>query len=464
MVTNNLIFETLMNEEIEQAILGAVLINNSEFDRISAIITADDFFVVKHKWIWQIFGHLRTVGAAIDLLTVSDQLKKQGREQDVGRDYLHKLMAGTVSALDAETYAHVLFRTALRRRLAEAGRRIAQYALDNNHDALQAVEMSEKEIKALTPDIEKTVDIKVEEGADLAADAFLDFYTPDEQKTHYRTGIPGLDSGLGGGFDIGTHNGLLAASGTGKTILLKQIALRLANDGHSVLYILMESKAQYLNRRILAEIMKINPEYLRRSRTPHDPDCPKCRHKTAAEKWLCDCHERYAETFKAKFKQAVDDYSKLKLAILPKVVSVDGWQRDVAIVERRRPIDVLIIDYGQLVSIKGLDTNSEHARFANELSEYAVNHNKIVITALQVRKAGDAGFSSPPTLNDIRGTGGWVNTLSTAIGLWREPVDSTAQQFKDEGIISFLKLRDTAQARSVKLKLFADGLFFGEMA
>ena len=70
--------------ESEQSVLGAVMINNSAYYAVSAVITADDFFRQDHAILWHRLGVMVKARKPIDFLTVSGELKDHGELDAVG--------------------------------------------------------------------------------------------------------------------------------------------------------------------------------------------------------------------------------------------------------------------------------------------------------------------------------------------------------------------------------------------
>ena len=65
------------SREAEEAVVGAVFINSEVYYDIAQFLTADDFYIHRHKWIWEAFTHLHEQRIPIDLLTVSDELDRR---------------------------------------------------------------------------------------------------------------------------------------------------------------------------------------------------------------------------------------------------------------------------------------------------------------------------------------------------------------------------------------------------
>jgi replicative DNA helicase len=135
------------NREAEEAVLGAVLINPEVYFDVAQLLSADDFFLVRNRWIWEAFTRLQEQRQPLDVLTVSEELERQSRLEEVGGPaYLTALINNVPSTLHAVAYAKLVDETATRRRLLEAANQIARLAYQSELDIEEVVNDSEKAV------------------------------------------------------------------------------------------------------------------------------------------------------------------------------------------------------------------------------------------------------------------------------------------------------------------------------
>src|SRR5437868_15487555 len=104
------------SREAEEAVVGAVFINPEVYYDVAQFLSADDFYIHRHKWIWDAFTSLHEQRIPIDLLTVSDELDRRGQLSEVGGPaYLTSLVNQVPSSLTAESYGRIVERHAIRR-------------------------------------------------------------------------------------------------------------------------------------------------------------------------------------------------------------------------------------------------------------------------------------------------------------------------------------------------------------
>ena len=70
--------------EAEEAVLGCVLINPDAYFEVSAFLKPDDFYLHKHRWIWDAFVGLHEQRLPIDIITVSEELERHTQLAEVG--------------------------------------------------------------------------------------------------------------------------------------------------------------------------------------------------------------------------------------------------------------------------------------------------------------------------------------------------------------------------------------------
>ena len=72
------------NLDAEEAVIGSVLIDPESFFDVAEFLKPDDFYLVKHRWIWDVFVNLHDARTPIDLLTVQEELDRREQLGEVG--------------------------------------------------------------------------------------------------------------------------------------------------------------------------------------------------------------------------------------------------------------------------------------------------------------------------------------------------------------------------------------------
>jgi replicative DNA helicase len=103
---------TPSNVEAEEAVLGSILINPDALFDVATFLKAEDFFLVKNGWVWDSIMALHERREPIDFLTVTDELERQGRLQEIGGPvYISQLMDTVPSSIHAEAYGRIVEQT-----------------------------------------------------------------------------------------------------------------------------------------------------------------------------------------------------------------------------------------------------------------------------------------------------------------------------------------------------------------
>lgn len=135
------------NREAEEAVLGSVLVNSEVYYDVSHFLAAEDFFLHRNRWIWEAFTGLQEQRLPIDILTVAEELERQGRLEDAGgHAYLTGLINNVPSSVHAEAYGRMVEEAATRRRLLEAANQIARLAYQSDVLLEDIVNDSEKAV------------------------------------------------------------------------------------------------------------------------------------------------------------------------------------------------------------------------------------------------------------------------------------------------------------------------------
>jgi replicative DNA helicase len=135
------------NREAEEAVVGAVLINPEVYYDLAQFLQPDDFYIHRHRWIWEAFNRLHEQRVPIDLLTVTEALDRANQLGEIGGPaYLTALLNQVPTSLHAEAYGRMVEAAAIRRRMLTAANQIATLAYDEHDTVENVMEEAEKSI------------------------------------------------------------------------------------------------------------------------------------------------------------------------------------------------------------------------------------------------------------------------------------------------------------------------------
>ncbi len=135
------------SREAEEAVLGAVLVNPEAYFDVAQFLTADDFYLHRNRWVWEAYTGLHDQRLPIDILTVSEEIERQGRLDEVGGvAYLTTLISHVPTSLHAEAYGRIVEETATRRRLLQAANQVARLAYASDATIGEVINEAEKAV------------------------------------------------------------------------------------------------------------------------------------------------------------------------------------------------------------------------------------------------------------------------------------------------------------------------------
>lgn len=369
------------NREAEEAVIGSVLINPDIMPECRVVIkSADEFYIHRHRFIWKAYEALQERGTEIDVLTVSEQLERNGMLGEIGGSaYLTTLISQVPSSLNAGAYAGIVHENFVRRALLGAANEIAALAyrdkpiedvLGDSSAALgKAVEAgTRREHKSLN-EIIKIVDTEIETRRSQGS-------TPG-----IPTGLVDLDKKLGGGAQKSDLLIVAGRPGQGKTTALLQFACHAAGIGKRVALFSLEMPANQLLKRLLTHISGIDYQTLSAG--------------------------KFSGQDEAKYINALDHISQLDLEIddTPGVTPLYIKSR-LQILNAERPVDLIAIDSLNLLrsTVNYKDrTDLAMDRNATEIKDIAREMDVPIWLAHQMNRRIDGrSENAKPVLSDLR--------------------------------------------------------------
>jgi replicative DNA helicase len=191
--------EQPQNTDAEASLLGAILIDKDAIVKIADMILAHDFFDARNQHIYEAIVALYEKRQAIDVLTLSDQLKNQGYLDMVGGPaYLTELTNFVPTAAHVEQYADIVAQKAMRRRLIHTSQEIGGLGFDETRSLKELIEEAETRLFEVSQQHVKQNVVSIE---DILTESFerLDELHKDKKKIRgIPTGFKDIDETLAG--------------------------------------------------------------------------------------------------------------------------------------------------------------------------------------------------------------------------------------------------------------------------
>ncbi|HUA13367.1 MAG TPA: replicative DNA helicase [Candidatus Sulfotelmatobacter sp.] len=246
---------TPQNAEAEASLLGALIIDSESIVKIADRIKPSDFYDKKNERIYEAILSLYEHHQAVDVLTLSDQLKNSGYLDSIGGPaYLTELTNFVPSVAHVEQYADIVSQKALRRRLITASKEITGLGYDESKQLRELIEEAETRLFNVSQQHVKQDVISLDA---ILAESFdrLDELHKDKEKIRgVPTGYKDLDSNLAG-FQKSDLIIIAARPSMGKTALALNLAHNIAVDSNQpvLLFSLEMSKEQLVDRLLSIE-------------------------------------------------------------------------------------------------------------------------------------------------------------------------------------------------------------------
>lgn len=383
MSTPALIQQAPYSQEAEEAVLGAVMINPESFLAVASFLTADDFFILRHGYIWEAMTRIVERNDRLDTLTVQEELRAHGRLNDIGGPaYLMQLINNTPTSVHAEVYGRLVERAALRRRLLTAADEIKSLAMDETLTTENVTSEAESRLFRVTERNLRRDIIPMRE-------AIIDYYTKVEHLMQHQDEPLGLPTGfrdlneLLGGLQRSDLLIFAGRPGMGKTSFLLSVALNAANIGARIAIFSMEMGADQIVQRFISMDTGINTQKLRLGQlTP--------------EEWR-------------RFVQSSGRLGNLRIWIddSPALTPLQ-LRTKCRRLAHEFGLDLVILDYIQLMNAgSGYENNrvQEISYISRNLKEIARELNVPLFTAAQLSRAVEQRQDKRPQLSDLRESG-----------------------------------------------------------
>ncbi|MGC3990401.1 MAG: replicative DNA helicase [Chthoniobacteraceae bacterium] len=371
------------SREAEEAVIGAVLINQEIYYDLAQFLQADDFYIHRLRFIWEAYIRLHERRTPVDILTVSEELDDMGRLDEIGgQAYLTALLNQVPTTLHAEAYGKMVEATAIRRKLLTAANNIATLAYDANE--LIDVVMGELE-KAIFNVGERRMRHDVRPIREVLSD-YYDHVDELARRSDEIVGVPSgftdLDKMLGG---LQPSDLLIMAGrpGMGKTALMLTIANNAALiHKKRVAVFSLEMSNEQVVQRLIAQQTGIDSQRLRSGKLTDD-DWPIFNH---AIEVLGDTRIYLDDT---------PALSPLQLRTKCRRLHLEYG------------LDLVIIDYLQLMTSETRNDNrvQEVSYISRSLKQLARELNVPMIAAAQLSRAVEQRADKEPQLSDLRESG-----------------------------------------------------------
>ena len=255
-------------EEIERAVLGACLLERTAQSTALKSLRAEMFYITAHRAVFEAISALYARGAAVDMLTVCEELRASGRLDEAGGPFAVAKLAGEVAtSAHLEYHCTILFQYFLRRRLVEVLTRELAAANDMTCDVYDVLIGTQRELGALLDD--SPLENHLHPMPEVMEDTVALVDRRQELSVNGLTGVPtGLQrlNEMTGGWQPGNLIFTAARPADGKTALDLFFARQAAMAGVPVVFFTLEMTASELGERMVLAESRADPLRIRQGK------------------------------------------------------------------------------------------------------------------------------------------------------------------------------------------------------
>lgn len=368
--------------DAEVAVLGAMLIDKDAVPKVVEVLDAECFYHDKHVLIFKAMLAMFERGVTIDLVSLTDQLQRDGTLDRVGGMFaLTEINVRTVSAANVEHHARIVLERYLKRQLIKVAGDIIGDCYDDTTDALDEVDRAEQRIFEVA---EKRLRRSYSGMKKLTKEAIEKIFSIASGEGDGVTGVPTgftqLDQLLSG---LQPSDLIIVAArpSMGKTAFALSVAREASRRGKSVGIFSLEMSAQQLVLRLISADAQVGLQALRSGRlstTEMHEIVTRVDSLMNAQIYIDDSAGLTPVEFRAKCRRMKIEHK----------------------------IDVVIVDYLQLMHAPKAESREREISMISHTLKAVAKELQIPIIALsQLNRTLEARADKRPMLSDLRESG-----------------------------------------------------------
>ena len=372
--------------ELEQAVLGALMIDNESLSEAIDSLKSEYFYAPKHQKIFEAITNLFNNTQPIDILTVSEELKRLEAIDDIGGlSYISELTNNVSSASNTEFHARIIAEKFIKRSLINISRKISNDAFDDAVDIFDLLNNAESELFTVT---EGTLRKSYDKMSSLIKGALENIETlrnKEDGLSGIATGFTNLDR-VTSGWQKSDLVICAARPGMGKTALALTMARNIAVDHNTAIgFFSLEMSSEQLVNRLIASEAELNASKLRKG--------------DLADHEMVQLHEKIKQLSEAPI--FIDDTPALT------IFELRAKARRLVM---NHEVKIIMIDYLQLMNAGGNAGNREQeiSTISRSLKGIAKELKIPVLALSQVNRGVESRTgvgSKRPMLSDLRESG-----------------------------------------------------------
>lgn len=385
------------SKEAEESVLGALLLDKDAVIAVAEFLLPEDFYDERHRDIYESILSLYEERTPVDVLTVTERLKKQKDLKKIGgASYLTDIANKVPTAAHVEHYGKIVKDLAVKRSLMKAATKIVEMSLDEALTSADLMDKAEGEVFSLSQKNVKKAFTSLRDTLAESFDRLDELHKQGEGLRGIATGFNDLDNATAG-LQKGNLIILAARPGVGKTTLAMNIAQHASvNDKRNVGFFSLEMSREELVDRLLV----------------NEADIDAWRLKTG--------------------KLTEEDFTKLSnaMGVLAEAPIYIDDTPALSILEMRTKarrlqvehgLDLIIVDYLQLARSRNLENRVQEVSEISQGLKNLARELKVPVIALsQLSRGVESRNIKKPQLSDLRESGSIEQDADVVMFLWKE--------------------------------------------
>ncbi len=403
--------------EAEQAVLGGLMLDNTEWDNIADALLAEDFYRSEHQLIYQVMSKQGEANSPIDVVTLVEALDSLNElESAGGLDYLSELAGNARGTANIKAYADIIRERAVLRRLISVANGIADSGYNTGgRKAAEILDQAEREVFSIADDRPQDQGpVYINPLLSAAVERIDELAGSDGGITGVSTGYADLNEKTRG-WQKSDLIIVAARPSMGKTSLMMNfVENAVLSEDKPVLVFSLEMPAESLIFRLISSIGKIDQTKIRTG-------------DLAAEDW-------------PSFNSAVAKLKDRPLFIDDSVGISPTEMRARArrIVREHGELGMIAVDYLQLMQIKGFGDNrvGEVSEISRSLKQLAREFKCPVIVGSQLNRSLEQRPNKRPVMSDLRESGAIEQDADVITFIYRDEVYN--EDSPDKGVAEII--------------------------
>lgn len=390
------------NEEAEQSVLGAILIDKDAIATVSSIIATSDFYNPTNGVIFGAMLSLYEQGKPIDILTLRSAIKKNKNLKNIESSYLTELINVVPTAANIEHYAILIKDVATKRALIQVGGIIAEMGFTDDKEIDSLLDRAESSIFAISQKNSLRAFVPLKEALAESFDRIDELHKKGAGLRGVRTGFVDLDNTLSGMQDSNLLI-LAARPGQGKTAMIVNIAQYVAvvDKKPVAIFSLEMSKEELVDRLLVGQA-----------------DVDAWRIKTG----------KLSESDFTKLSNAMGELADAPIFIDDTPgITVSEMRTKARRLQLEHNVSLFIVDYLQLVDPgRRYDNRVQEVSIVSQSLKNLARELKVPVLAVsQLSRAVEHRGERKPQLADLRESGAIEQDADVVMFLYRPEVEIT---------------------------------------